>query len=421
MDDSYCQLLWVMVNSIQNSMKADGKGSQTIGWEEEISAREYDIYLYELSQAERPNSRRVMKYNSTHATSSIKGADQRDGRFYLSRNIDLAAKVRDGQWFIRVSRWDTQRPEYQAFACLIDWLEARLGGVSFEPSGTWNMKSASAAPGSLDLGLENKMHAEGQAQAMQVEKGTGCCWRKKILSGSVLILYGHLGAIASSETQSEEGIRSQLPRMVRDDCLLLTAAALWSLFDNSLERVPFCWCTFETADGDYIQCRQSEDGWLLWHTFSKATPCNGQGCNLNVPIALTAEEAGFRLETTTPCALGWLATSRHSPTSTIWTTVRVTAQFRQKKYVKYTVKEIQALAQLNVPVPVTPLLGGAVSFAKRYFEVANSIEHDSIHAMERAAAAVVLVYDERRGVHLTLDGADVIEMCCIHFLKENGM
>ncbi|KAK4107072.1 hypothetical protein N656DRAFT_681302, partial [Canariomyces notabilis] len=111
---------------------------------------------------------------------------------------------------------------------------------------------------------------------------------------------------------------------------------------------------------------------------------------------------------------------RNSPNSTIWTTIRVTTQFRKKKYVRYTVKEIQALAQLSVPLLVAPQLGGTVSFAKRYIEVANSIEHESIHAMESAAAAVVLVYDERRGVHLSLDGADVIEMCCIHILRQMG-
>jgi hypothetical protein len=445
MDDSCCQLLWVMVNFIQNSIRADGRGYQQVFWDEEVSFEEYigrnsqgletiasqvarlreqqQRFQDELEIIQRQNDEIIrillgktqatnQQSSSTPATSSlIKRAEQRDEKFYSSETIGLAAKKRDGQWFLRVDR---STREGQAFAFLLDWLEARLGGFWFKPSSA----SVSVAPGSLDLGLENKLHAEGQALETQVEKGTGGCWRKKILSGRVLMLYG--GAKASSGTELGEGIPSHLPGMVRNDCLLLTAAALWSLFDNSLERVPNCRCAFKAAGGDYIQCRRSEDGWLLWHIFTSETPCNGQDCDFNIPIALTAEETGVRLETTTPCALGWSATSRHSPNSTIWTTIGVTEQFGKNKYGKYTVKEIQALAQLSVPVAVTPQLRGAISFAKRHYEVANSIEHDSIIAIERAAASVVLVYDERRGVHLTLDGADVIEMCCIHFLMEMG-
>lgn len=100
--------------------------------------------------------------------------------------------------------------------------------------------------------------------------------------------------------------------------------------------------------------------------------------------------------------------------------MNTTPEFKQKKLPKYEVTEFQAVAQLSVPVAVTPLIGGAVTFSKRHYEIANSIDHESIIAMERAATVVVLIYDERRGVYLTCDGADIIEMCCIQFLREIG-
>ncbi|KAF3278819.1 hypothetical protein TWF970_004363 [Orbilia oligospora] len=40
--------------------------------------------------------------------------------------------------------------------------------------------------------------------------------------------------------------------------------------------------------------------------------------------------------------------------------------------------------------------------------------------MEVVAAAVLLIYDEKRGVHRTFDGADLIEMCCMQSLRDIG-
>ena len=47
-------------------------------------------------------------------------------------------------------------------------------------------------------------------------------------------------------------------------------------------------------------------------------------------------------------------------------------------------------------------------FLNDIMRFANSIDHESSIAVERAAAAVVLIYDERRKIHLTCDGADVV-------------
>jgi hypothetical protein len=186
--------------------------------------------------------------------------------------------------------------------------------------------------------------------------------------------------------------------------------------------MPDCQCTFRAASNDFIQCRSKQNGWLIWHTFSNELEdlCKGHYCYRNIPIALNAEEPGQLIHTTTPCALGWFAKGRHSPNSTIWKTLSATTKLQKKEFVRYTVKEYQALVQLSVPVAVSPQIAGAVTFSKRHYEIANSIDHDSVIALEQAASVVVLIWDERRGIHLSCDGADVIEMCCIQFLKGMG-
>jgi hypothetical protein len=83
-------------------------------------------------------------------------------------------------------------------------------------------------------------------------------------------------------------------------------------------------------------------------------------------------------------------------------------------------ERISSTGSTECSVVVSPQIGCAVTFSKQNYAIANSIDRDSIIAMERAAASVVLVYDESRRLHLTFDGADVIEMCCIQFLREIG-
>ena len=88
---------------------------------------------------------------------------------------------------------------------------------------------------------------------------------------------------------------------------------------------------------------------------------------------------------------------------------------------KYPVKEFQALAQLSVPVIVTPQIGGAITFSKQNYQVAHSIDHDSILAMETAAAAAVLIFDEKRRIHLLCNGADIIEILRLQYLRNGGL
>ena len=95
---------------------------------------------------------------------------------------------------------------------------------------------------------------------------------------------------------------------------------------------------------------------------------------------------------------------RHSSDSTIWKRLSATAEFKQKTLVKYAMKEFQAQAQLSVPTVISLQISGAITFFKQNYVIANSIDHDSIIAMERAAASVILIYDENRRLHLILTG-----------------
>jgi len=445
MDDSYCQLLWIMVRTIEKGLRAGGRGRCTFEWTRDMmgeyvdddrgvdetqdaaKARQEDAQI-ELQLAERRNAAAGFKFRAlgknrvgpTQSTDSSTTSSNNSNSWktldpgtkskqaakgktedrYKKCFADIGLRQQDDQWFL-VSRSGL---EDRVFAMLSIWLEAVLGGTEFPVSGP------------LPFGLSSF-----DLDSIPVSTLRGC-WRKKIVSGRVLVLPD-----ADPEPPKEQDFTTGQPvlssRIKNQDFLLLTAAALWSLFDNSLQRVPNCFCTFQSAGGDFLQCQGWDDGWLLWHTFSGTCPCQqtDEGCNANnIRIALSETEQGVRLDSRTPCALGWLAKGRDSPNSPIWKTMPVTTRFRREKLVKYKVKEIQALAQLSVPLAVAPQLGGAISFAKQHFTVANSIDSESIIAMERAAAAVVLLFDEKRNIHLTLDGADVIEMCCMQFLREMG-
>ena len=459
MDEEHCQLLWVMVKLIEKSIRSDGKGYQYFRWKHEISYAEHlsrtlgsgrgmglgeknhDEPLmrvltelkelkeqqkelqHQLEATRKQNDEMLrllralaqgsnqhgspMQINIEEATRSRTTADKSTQKYYTPFSVPLCARKKDGQWFLNVNNYGN---ESQAFLFLLDWLEAQLGGTSF--------KASTAFLQYINIGDETNFLERSKDLTAHSLKETSGCWRKKVLRGNVL----KIPTVENAKGLPGLGLGEHGPfhNPELSDCLILTAAALWSLFDHSLERMPNCQCTFRAASKDFIQCRSKQDEWFIWHTFSNESLCGGLHCDRNIRIALNAEEAGHRIHTTTPCALGWFAMGRHSPNSTIWNTLHTTAKFKKKKLVKYEVKELQALAQLSVPVAVSPLIGGAVTFSKRHYEIANSIDHESIIAMERAAAIVVLIYDERRGIHLICDGADVIEMCCIQFLRDIG-
>jgi hypothetical protein len=149
-------------------------------------------------------------------------------------------------------------------------------------------------------------------------------------------------------------------------------------------------------------------------------PCTGQDCDSNQRVALAAGESGIRLFSTSPCVLGWAGKSRVQPSSPLWKTLSVTDNFKRKPLIKYEVTEFQAQAQLSIPTIVASQIGGAITFSKRNYKIANTIDNESILAMGKAAELVVLIYDEKRGMHLACDGADLIEILCVHYLRDMG-
>lgn len=77
-------------------------------------------------------------------------------------------------------------------------------------------------------------------------------------------------------------------------------------------------------------------------------------------------------------------------------------------------------AQLSVPFAVTPQIAGAVTFSMRTFKVSNSIDEESQIMLLRSISVPVLIYCERRGLHLLMEGADVVEEIAGQLLRETG-
>ena len=349
------------------------------------------------------------------ASEPVPSAVKDPTKYHSTYSTIIGARKRDGQWSICVAKYEEELQN--ELRSLMDWLGVALGGSG--------VGALSRIPTHyIQLEEENKALAARDRLQLGIPKETHRCWRNKILSGNILVSPQLGVAIPPGKTGDElslGGRGSSRPFSQMKDSLILTAAALWSLFDNTLERVPNCQCTFRAESKDFIQCKGESDGWFLWHTFSNEKLCEGSDCDSNMRVALNAEETGKRLYTTSPCVLGWTVERRTEPTSPLWETLSVTEEFRRREFVKYQVKEFQALAQLSVPAIVTPQIGGAITFSKQNYQIANSIDHDSVLAMETAATAVVLIFDERRSIHLLCDGADIIEILCVQYLRNMGL
>ena len=234
------------------------------------------------------------------------------------------------------------------------------------------------------------------------------CWRRKLCEGRVVRTDEHRRILQPYHLLS-----------VAEDGLLLTAACLWSLFDNTLRRVHGCHCTFRSEGGDYLQYQYQQGVWFLWHVLdATAEICDGKRCQSNFSIALTAEENGERLYMTTPCVLGWPAETRKSARQPIATKLSISDAMGKRKVVKRQVDSLQAQVSLSAALPVAPQILGGVTFSKKRYKVANSIDHDSELAMNIAVAAVVLVYCETSNVHLNMHGAELLETLCVSFLNQ---
>jgi len=119
--------------------------------------------------------------------------------------------------------------------------------------------------------------------------------------------------------------------------------------------------------------------------------------------------------------LGWAAEPRARPDNLLWQTLKVSADFKKNILEKYEIQSFQTQANLSTPLIVIPQIGGAITFSKRNYKIAGSIDHASNLAREAAAAAIVLIFDERRGIHFACDGADIIEILCLEHLRALGL
>jgi hypothetical protein len=441
----FSDLLWVLLEAAEQELRADAANEQRqgvyIGWKKEISLAEYvanrhsrrefesskiaqqiaEIKLEQKMLAEKIDGIQEQNKQILHLLTEFFQSSNKAGTTLPSTPKEVKDKFgglapstaessnkastmkhystqvlfrkRDKKWFVCVYDLEAE------LSFLADWLEVALGGREFNTSSSL-------------LSNCNRLEDDGQFIRREYPELHGC-WRKKIVSG--IILGPSPGKATGEISYGNRGLPHPFPQC--KDGLVLSAAALWSLFDNALQRVPHCKCTFTAKSGGFIQCKGKSGKWLLWHTSSEELPCDGQRCEANVCVALTPEELGERIYTTSPCVLGWAAQSRAKPDSPLWETLSTTKEFRNKVLTKYKVNEFRALAQLSAPVAISPQIGGAITFSKKSYKVANSIDHASILAMEIAAATVVLIFDERRGFHISCDGADIIEMLCLQYLR----
>lgn len=290
------------------------------------------------------------------------------------------------------------------------WVNAALSG-QLAPKDQFSLSEFGMV--SLDLLSEKPSSASG-------------CWRRKIRAGTVLWdtrkspLSGHYNR----------------PFPAAADGLVLTAAALWSLFDNSLERIPGCLCTFRSEGGDHLVCRQKkktgaydDDGevreeretWLLWHITSPGDPiCDGQSCQTNIPVAISGTERGQMVFTITPCILDWNAEIRDSAGRPIAAELETSRDFTKRKIITRRVESYQLQGSLSAPFPLTPQILGGITFSKTRYQVANSIDQESEIALGLAAAAIVLVYCEKSAIHLLTSGSEIIDILCLDLLKQMG-
>ena len=124
------------------------------------------------------------------------------------------------------------------------------------------------------------------------------CWRRKIIEANVF-----RNPISRRRHQCPwVPLHYLAPHPFNEtiqDGLMLTAAALWSLFDNSLQRIQNCTCSLESVGGNIIQSKVQRNNWLLWRTLApNEKVCDGTQCIENQSISFADGKKGKRLYTT---------------------------------------------------------------------------------------------------------------------------
>ena len=176
----------------------------------------------------------------------------------------LAVSFHCGHWTLKTAVGTKRGTRLTDIKTVLYWLEIIIEQPSdegFLRQGTWEtvLKRRDWSVSLIDLKDD-------------VLSSHNSCWRRKIIDGKVLGSDELCHEPVSANTrnrwypQIEAGLR-------------LTAACLWSLFDNALQRVLGCSCTFISEGGDYLQCKYKRGRWLIWHIPEFTNDlCNGYEC-----------------------------------------------------------------------------------------------------------------------------------------------
>lgn len=269
-------------------------------------------------------------------------------------------------------------------------------------------------PAHIEPPPQNKYPFEKTRQAwpstkLQNEQHQGGCWRRKIEAGNVIYdgpkRKSNVNDIASAILPLFD-IKEFPP-----DPLILSAAALWSLFDDALIRMQDCSCTFRHAESKvFLSCENEVNGVLFWHVQGEKDICGGRMCD-NRP---RVNSQGF--DPRTVCILGWPAMIRSSPDRMIALPGNLAISKKFKEKVTKPLDTITTQLGLAGVVGINFLVGS--SFALQRYRVSNSL-YTSVPE-DTTISSVVLVYCETRKIHLAIRGADLIEVIVMQWLRQVG-
>jgi hypothetical protein len=270
----------------------------------------------------------------------------------------------------------------------------------------------------------------------QSDKSNGGCWRRKIRKGIILsCIADDFGAendnslsrtpglpdhsdIAGSDADNSAGdITGVLDRY--KDCLVLTAGALWSLFGNGLHERPNCCCTFQGESQDFLTFVGKMNGWFVWHVEAdESKVCGGGSESSNITkIELRGENA---LHTSSPCILRWPAEVRTCVDRYLSTQSALTEKFLKKPAISLTPKQLQIGGALGVSKGATAQFSTSLTYQMDHYEIAPQAPFDEEWAEVISQFSTILLYCEKRRLHLAVEGSDLIEILCIHFLPQLG-
>ncbi|RFU33946.1 hypothetical protein B7463_g2360, partial [Scytalidium lignicola] len=310
----------------------------------------------------------------------------------------LTAPVQGGGWALGLQRGTEPRMKLGEDSMeVLAWLQTILEPTSHLP---WNDQQLTVVRPSLTLRnqlvvvfaieeglmeqfeLKQKVLTAQQVVSIEylpeesvrnsTERG---CWRNKIRKGIILGNFAYPDRDAYFTLL--EGFRDM-------DCLLLTAGALWSLFDNNLERN--CDCTFTSnaegkGKGEFLKFeRKKKIGeWYVWHLqMDEDKVCDGKSCKEGIDDKFEGEDS---LTITSPCIFGWHARIRTVENNAfvpprIAADINLGNRFNNANAITLTPQTIQVGGQLGFSHGLVASLTAFVSWAMTRYAIGNMPEDD---------------------------------------------